>query len=589
MPGILFRHIFIELLKVLLVTTAILGTVVSFGATIKPLSENVLGPADLLRFMGFITVPMMQYALPFAAAFAGTVVYHRLTTDNEVVAMAASGIPYRRVLMPAVAMGVLLTGVMVALVDVGVPTFWQAAKRVIWNDGTRILAAKSGRGEAWRPPGSQTEIFADDAYIQELPAAGESDAAMRLVLDRVVALQFGDDGLPESEFTAQSAAVDQYRIGDRAYLKTVLSNATIFHRGEQQIARATIVRPDAISIPTFEQGPKGLTVRELLHAREDLGVFPSVAEQRGRVVEQLDMIEYWRRMSADLAAGEPIFFRGTGDGRRMLYEVRATGLRGRDLIAPERGAEGVVIVQHEVPLAAIDALGSGSLGGVPAGSVRRREVHAPSVRLTLDMLVGELVGGQRGRFALSAEKATVFDAHSAARGGRQAEADGSLGRGIDRPVRFSELVLDGVVLPDRSGLADAELFAAVEAAKGVGLVGPAEELRRGLDARFASLNAEMRKKGREIVARLVQRSAQSVTAFLMLVNASILAVLLRQRTPLLVYSVAFIPAILNIVLISGGEQMLRNEVNAAGFVVAYGGNIALGACSLVAAWILRRH
>jgi lipopolysaccharide export system permease protein len=585
MPGILFRHIFIELLKVLLVTTAILGTVVSFGATIKPLSENVLGPADLLRFMGFITVPMMQYALPFAAAFAGTVVYHRLTTDNEVVAMAASGIPYRRILMPAMAMGLLLTGVMVVLVDVGVPTFWQAAKRIIWNDGTRILAAKSGRGEAWRPPGSQTEIFADDAYIQELPALGEEDPAMRLVLDRVVALQFGDDGLPESEFTAQSAAVDQYRIGDRAYLKTVLSNATIFHRGEQQIARATIVRPDAISIPTFEQGPKGLTVRELLHAREDLAVFPAVAEQRDRVIEQLDMLEYWRAISADLAAGRPLLFRGTGDARRMLFEVRATGLRGRDLIAPDRGAEGVVIIQHELPLTSLERS-----EGVPADAVKRREVHAPSVRITLDMLVGEALGAQRGRFALSADKAIVFDAHSAERGGRQVgSSGGQLGRGIERPIRFSELLLDGASLPDRSGLRDTELLAAVDAAKGVGLVGPAEELRRGLDARMNALGAEMRKKGREIVARLVQRSAQSVTAFLMLVNASILAVLLRQRTPLLVYSVAFIPAILNIVLISGGEQMLRNELNAAGFAVAYSGNVALAACSIVAAWILRRH
>lgn len=582
MPGILFRHIFIELLKVLLVTTAILGTVVSFGATIKPLSENILGPADLLRFMGFITVPMMQYALPFAAAFAGTIVYHRLTTDNEVVAMAASGIPYRRVLMPAMAMGVLLTGVMVVLVDVGVPTFWQAAKRIIWNDGTRILAAKSGRGEAWRPPGSQTEIFADDAYIQELATEDGGDPAMRLVLDRVVALQFGDDGLPESEFTAQSAAVDQYRFGDRAYLKTVLSNATIFHRGEQQIARATIVRPDAISIPTFEQGPKGLTVRELLHARTDLGVFPSVAEQRGRVLEHLDMIEYWRAIGADLAAGRPILLRGTGDSRRMLYEVRANGLRGRDLIAPDRGAEGVVLVQHEVPLAVIDGLGGGPIGSVPSGAVRRREVHAPSLRLTLDMLVGE----QGGRFALSAEKAIVFDAHSAERGGR---SESGLGRGIERPIRFSELVLDAVALPDRSGLNDAELLAAVNAAKGVGLVGPAEELRRGLDARMTALGVEMQKKAREIVARLVQRSAQSITAFLMLVNASILAVLLRQRTPLLVYSVAFIPAILNIVLISGGEQMLRNELHVAGFVVAYGGNVALAVCSIVAAWILRRH
>lgn len=574
MPGILFRHIFTELLKVLLVTTTVLVIVITFGAAIKPLSENVLGPVDLMKFMVFITVPMMQYALPFAAAFAGTVVYHRFTTDNEVTAMATSGMPYRKIFAPAVAMGILLTIVMGGLVDVGVPTFWQAAKRIFWNDGTRLLAAQSGRGEAWVPAFGKSEIIADDAYIQELD--GADGATLRLVLDRVVAIELGDDKMPATEFTAQSAAVDQYRIADRAFLKIVLANATVFNRGENQIARATIVRPEAISVPTFEQGPKGLTVRELLAARHDLSVFPTVALARSRVLDLLDSIDLWRQIGAAVEAKRTITFRGTGESADTIYEVTAGGLRGRDLVATAEDASGdekakrgfVTIRQFE--------LRSGT-------KVQRREVHTPRLRLTLTALAGE----RTLRFDLAAENATVFDAHTAERGGSTSGA--TLGRGIERPIRFSETALEGAALTDRSGLNDPELRAVVHGADPATFAGPREELAKSLDSLQATLEKEIEEKANDIVARLTQRSSQSVTVFLMLMNASILAVMLRNRTPLMIYVVAFLPAILNILLISGGEQMLRRGVTITGFVVAYGGNVLLGCCCLVNAWILRKH
>ena len=132
---ILFRHIFLELVKVLVVTTSVLVTVIAFGAAIKPLSENLLGPLDLLRYILLATVPMLQFALPFSAAFAGVVVYHRLTIDNEIVAMAASGIPYRRVLMPAVALGLVLT------VVIDQPTL-RPARRRSWS---RASSPRPGR------------------------------------------------------------------------------------------------------------------------------------------------------------------------------------------------------------------------------------------------------------------------------------------------------------------------------------------------------------------------------------------------------------------------------------------------------------
>lgn len=145
------------------------------------------------------------------------------------------------------------------------------------------------------------------------------------------------------------------------------------------------------------------------------------------------------------------------------------------------------------------------------------------------------------------------------------------------------------MITDRSTLNDAGVRAAVAGANPATFAGPREELAKGLTNLQANLEQELTEKANDIIARLVQRSAQSVTAFLMLINASILAVLMRHRAPLLIYVVSFVPAILNIILISAGEQSLRRDPGLLGFVIAYGGNVLLGGCCLLGAWQVRKH
>ena len=93
MPWILFRHFLSELSKVLLLTTVIIVVVVAFGAVIKPLTGNLLGPGGILKYIFLAMVPMLQYALPFSAGFAATIVTHRFASDNEVQAMSVSTAP----------------------------------------------------------------------------------------------------------------------------------------------------------------------------------------------------------------------------------------------------------------------------------------------------------------------------------------------------------------------------------------------------------------------------------------------------------------------------------------------------------------
>ena len=122
MPWMLYRYILRELLRVIGLTCAVLVTVIAFGATIKPLAnETLLDASQTLKYLTLAIVPMLQFALPFAAGFGTTLTMHRFTADNEILAMAASGISYRRIIAPLVALGLALTMLMVVLTQYVIP------------------------------------------------------------------------------------------------------------------------------------------------------------------------------------------------------------------------------------------------------------------------------------------------------------------------------------------------------------------------------------------------------------------------------------------------------------------------------------
>lgn len=551
---ILFRHIFLELVKVLVVTTSVLVTVIAFGAAIKPLSENLLGPLDLLRYILLATVPMLQFALPFSAAFAGVVVYHRLTIDNEIVAMAASGIPYRRVLMPAVALGLVLTVVMVGLLDFAIPMFWRELKQLVAKDITRGFVAYVQRGEAINV--ESNEIYADEAYVEVAPK--DSGAEQRVRLVGVTTIEFdGPKGeeVPRREFTAQYATADIHRDGPKSYLKVVLQDATVFTRGDLSIAGATVVRPEAIDLGrTLEEGTKGFRTGELWSFLRAPESFSEIALRRGTVVGSIAAIDAWDALAADVAADGVVRFRdvGLGGASAIVYECSNADLAGTTLV-PRKG-EGRVEIRQKTT----DRDGATRV---------RRSYSAPSVSLTM-------VAGPR--YDLVADGATESGSGGAA----------------GRTLRVTDLSHDATVTPSTPNaydLPNAELMRAANERAAAAASGPVEALR----AQVAAANTELESRSdgfrRDIIARMTQRALQAITAFLMLVTASILAILFRNRTPLFVYSLAFIPAIIDILVISSGEQMLRGNTSAAGFLVATVGNVVLAGVGLFGAWRVGRH
>jgi hypothetical protein len=62
---------------------------------------------------------------------------------------------------------------------------------------------------------------------------------------------------------------------------------------------------------------------------------------------------------------------------------------------------------------------------------------------------------------------------------------------------------------------------------------------------------------------------------LVLLLGAVLAVAMRQAMPLTVYILAFIPAVANIFMVSGGQLMMSGGSIVTGSMVMWGGNLVL--------------
>ena len=116
-----------------------------------------------------------------------------------------------------------------------------------------------------------------------------------------------------------------------------------------------------------------------------------------------------------------------------------------------------------------------------------------------------------------------------------------------------------------------------------------EKLTRTFAGELRMLELEVTNIGLEVIARIVHRSAQSMTGFLLLMLGAVLAVFYRSAMPLTVYLLAFLPSVLDLLMISGGEQMIKYGDPVAGTLLAFSGNFLLLVLIIGISWRLSRN
>jgi lipopolysaccharide export system permease protein len=106
----------------------------------KVINKGVSLSTVALVFVYNIPV-LLGYTLPIAALAAVILTFGRLSSDNEILAMRASGISLRRLLLPLIALGMMLSFFLLILNDRVIPRAYHAQRKLLHETGSQNPAA----------------------------------------------------------------------------------------------------------------------------------------------------------------------------------------------------------------------------------------------------------------------------------------------------------------------------------------------------------------------------------------------------------------------------------------------------------------
>lgn len=579
LPLTLWLYVLGDLWKLVLLTTGVLVTVIAFAAAVKPLADGKLGPEDTLTFMLLAMVPMLQYALPFAACFGATLAYHRLATDNELTAVHAGGISHRSMLVPAVLSGLVLAGLLLTLSNSVIPRFLKGMSELVAQDAAKIIVNSVQRGEALRM--DNTLIYADK--VLRLGPDELSGAYERLWLGGLLVVRTNEEGQIESQGTATNASVWLRRTsvvrgprgqlvesGGKPMTEVVIKPTNPIGLGPTFRASGADMVWSFVLPNAFGDNVKFLSFSELQGVRAEPAVIDRVDKDRRGLAVRLAECDVMDRIgqalrSTGVARFEDPFkaavvLRGSGlrptrskvDGKRdaNVYQILPMTTGSRKIVVETTQGEGKPIRQEAAD----------GYVRLPSGSNPDR--RSASVTLQLERVAAVPVGPE---------------------GEVQSPEEVGAGRGE----------LEQKPIPDLT-------FTDDQAA--VFLSQPTREIARLAEKRMAdkpgdqvvlgpqvaAMRDDIKELLNEVLSKEQERYAMSVACLVMVLVGSVMAMRLRDALPLTVYLWAFFPALATVLAISGGQQLTHGK-GMIGLPILWAGVGALSAFAIVEFIRLKKH
>ncbi|MEE3001180.1 MAG: LptF/LptG family permease, partial [Planctomycetota bacterium] len=506
---------------------------------------------------------------------------HRIANDNEIMAMAVSGISYRVILGPVLAFGVVLTLVMIILTQSVIPQFYGLMGKTLAGDVTHMIANSVEKGVPFHF--GDMQIFAEQVKIDDSTSI-ESGADERIVLRKMVAAELDKSGKAVTDVTAAVAIIDIYRNDDDVQLKIVMNDAVSWDEASKELRGFPRLEPTrALTIPNPNQGETGsMTFSELLEVRDKPKEnYPQLKVIHDRIVNLYGEQLLSRELGRLVEDGQVIEFEQIELDR--VYSVKADRVENGVFTANE-GSQVVVIQTNKgKPSRRYDAAWA-KLVEHPAGVMSQK--------------AGESEAIEDRRFNLELYDLKVESLDS--------EVSDEFPDRIRTNQRES-IVLNTIKVPPGaipetdhlSALSIDELAAEISSIESKILLTSSSEQLKKLSRESASsyeLNGQLalllRKRvglDNQVTSRINRRFALSLTTLLLLLLGSILAVLLKRSMPLTVYMWAFLPALLDLVLISSGSSMIRSGTIWMGLLIMWSGNLFLLLLIALAYRRLARH
>lgn len=539
MPWTLYKYILRELLKLLSLTTAVLVVVMSFGAAVQPMSDGQLSAGLLVKFVLFTAPTVLGFALPFAGAFASTLVFIRMAGDNEILACSASGISYLRVLAPVLALGLVLTGGMLYLANYVVPSFYRMAERTVQSDVISLLVSQLNQQQAFQFPGQDVVVYADSAIeFDPLPTPGSLLPMTQLVeLQGVVVGETDGSGTILQDTTAKNAVLQIYGNGETEDSWGVfqLTNVVRYAPTTGVLMRLAFTEFGPLKLESpFSDNPKFLSAKDLRKYEREPERFSNI---RDRIQGLASAMATESLRKAFVVVKDRAVLHGALDGDRYVLSV-PTVEEDEDKLRLSSKVDRPIRVEF---------FSNGQIEGTPARTfvADTAFVHVKTNALTLEPSID-----------IELRDLTVTSAASTPPVGHK--------RWDIRQLTWPEF------LPaDLEKRRAAELLAEAggEEYGASSAVGYAVNL---LEDSLFSLK-------RNIIGQRHERAASAVSCSLLLLLGSVLSIRLKGQSPLVVYFWSFLLAIITLIIISSGLNLAGDTPASVvlGMSVVWSGNALL--------------
>lgn len=542
MPWTLYRYILRDLLKLLVLTTVVLVTVISFAAAIKPMSEGLLGPAALAKFVMYSAPTMLAFALPFAGAFAATLVFLRMGSDNEIVACSASGMSYVTVLLPVIVLGLTLTMGMFFLSNWVIPSFYRAAAQTVEADMMTVLVNELNQDRPFDRL-ENTVLYADHALERQPPEMEQvSLQPSKLIeLHGVAVGQLDDQGKLRSDMTAQRASVLLYHGRFDSWITIRLREVMVFDPLRGSVGYTELWDVPTIRLPSpFQDDPEFLSWPQLKELREHPELYHEISEYREELAQAVAAERLRQALQKGLLRDDSARVTLHGSRAGEVFVLSAPSAKVQQGAFHLVGtADEPVLVQSERP-------------GLPD---RRYEAASATVRVVVEQAQGE------PSLHVTLHQARVYDARRP-------------GFGEWTQHELPRLVWPHRLVPENHQEMSNEQLLQLSTAtiQGAGRRQPSALMRA-----VTQLGDELTDLAKEIFAQLHARAASAVSCLLLLVLGAVLSLDMKKQMPLVVYFWSFMLALVTIILIHTGANMaggLRFPLYI-GLGVLWSGNVLL--------------
>jgi len=140
--GILQRYVMGEVFRAFALALLTITCVFVLLTVMTKASQIGLGPGEIARLIPYMIPSSLPYTVPVSLLFAATVVYGRLASDNEVIAVKTAGLGAMVLVWPSIALALFLSITLSYLSATKIPEATCAGKQVIFQNVEDFLYKK---------------------------------------------------------------------------------------------------------------------------------------------------------------------------------------------------------------------------------------------------------------------------------------------------------------------------------------------------------------------------------------------------------------------------------------------------------------